>query len=260
VWVDPLTIDVGVRIGIRANRPEVRDALARVFADWLVDDATAPVNFSLRLSEDPRRAHILYWGGCVAARSFDPARMIEALVRHTAINQQLPDGLIAVRSLACVSEGRGAVLVPAPLQDDLLARDRRLRADGMLPTDLPWSWLDVEAGAVVVPSLAGVDDAALARAAALGATGRTERSAARGAHPLERWLFIDYTGESGPLSRASATRAACMQVTGGVDGLDPTLVQRLGVMFARVRGLAMELGFPGSIVRSIRSQGVETVP
>ncbi len=48
-----------------------------------------------------------------------------------------------------------------------------------------------------------------------------------------------------------------MQITDGVDGVDPTLIRRLGSLFERVPGFAMELGFPGSIVGSVTSQGVD---
>lgn len=242
VWVDSCAVDLGrVRSGIRTNGEASAAALARAFRAHVVDDPAAPRNFSVQFSAEPTDAHLLFWGGCVAARSFDPDRITRALVDNLAAHQPPAPGLVWVASLALVKDGR-AVLVPARFHDDLRIVDRQLRAAGFVPVDSPRVLVDLEAGELVVPEVLEVDAAALADAVAGVPRRRVEPTVAYGRYPIERWVFLSYRGAWGPISRAAATRAAALEILEGIEAPDRALVATLAELFTRVRATSM---FPG---------------
>jgi hypothetical protein len=257
VWVDPFTLDFdGLRIGVRSNRAETRDALRVAFGRYVVGDPEAKPNFSVRVTADPKRAHLLHWGGCVVTRSFDADRVVRSLLQHIEVHLDPPDGTIAVRSLPYVGP-HGAILLPAPLDDDLRMRDRRLRDAGYVALDSPRSFVDPVTAELVVTDRLELDRAALAEATDGLPRRRHEPTIEVGRYPIERWMFVDYTGLHGPLSRAGAGRAVAMQLLTDNKNVTAEKLELFAGIFTRARGFAMELGYRGSIVRSVTSQGRE---
>lgn len=154
-----------VRAGIRTNTAPSAVALARGLQAHAVDDPAAPRNFSARFSPDQRDAHLLFWGGCVAARSFDPDRIVRALVDHLTAHLMPPKGLVWINALGFVREGR-AVLMPSSFKDDLRIVDRQIRAGGYVAVDSPRVLVDLASAELVVPDLLETDAGALAKVGA----------------------------------------------------------------------------------------------
>lgn len=251
MWVDSCSIDVGsVRAGLRTNSAAASDALALAFAPLVVDDPDAPGNFSILFSQDPQHAHLLYWGGCVAARSFDPDRLLRALVDHVAAHLEPPSGLVWIQSLAFVRDGR-AVLMPTPLDDDLRIVDRQARAEGLVRLDSPRVLVDLAAGELVVADLLDLDPDELARVADGVPRRRAEPTAPQGRYPIERWVFIDYTRRCGPVGRATATRAAILEVLAGVDAPDKDLLSTVAELFRSTKADSMFPDYPAAILDSL---------
>ena len=234
MWVDSCTIDLdGLRAGIRANTDAAADSLRRLAPHRVVDDPDAPRNFSVQFSPSRDDAHLLFWGGCVAARSFDPHRIVRALVDHLTAHLAPPRGLVWVESRAFVG-AEGVVLMPARLDDDLRIIDRQIRLAGFVPVDSPRSLIDLTTRELVVPDLLGFDRDA-ARAIVRGVvTRRTEPTVDVGRYPLRRWVFIDYTGGSGVISRATATRAAVLEIVAGIEAPSVELLDTVAALFADV--------------------------
>lgn len=235
-------MDLGsVRSGIRTNSHASAAALARALRAHVVDDPAAPRNFSVQYSAEADTAHLLYWGGCVAARSFDPDRIGRALVDHLAAHRTPEPGLVWVSSIPFVHDGR-AVLMPSRFNDDLRIVDRQLRAAGYVGVDAPRALVDLASAEVVVPDLPEVDAAALAEAGAGAPRRRVEPTVPPGRYPIDRWVFLSYQGAWGPISRATAVRAAVLEIVDGIERPDRALLATLGELFGRVRASSM---FPG---------------
>ena len=234
MWVDSCIVDLDrVRAGVRANTRSVAEGVAAGLAARAVDDPRARRNFSLLLAQSPTRAHLLYWGGCVAAKSFDPDRIVRALVDHLAAHLPPPEGLVWISSRAFVHEGR-AVLLPTPLADDLRIVDRQLRLEGYVALDSPRALVDLATGELVVTDLLGPDWAALSAAVEGANRRREEPTVAYGRYPIERWVFIDYSGRWGRISRATATRAAVLEVLDGLDRPTGDLLAHVASLFTRI--------------------------
>jgi hypothetical protein len=239
VWVDSCTVDLGrVRAGVRANTRQAADAIAAALAPRVVDDPAARRNFSLMVSQSPTRAHLLHWGGCVAARAFDPERLVRALVDHLAAHQPPPEGLVWIASRAYVVAGK-AVLLPTPLDDDLRVHDRELRLEGMVALDSPRALIDVRTGELVVEDLLGPDWSAFEDLISASPRRRAEPTVPFGRYPIERWVFIDYSGRWGPISRATAARAAILEILDGVERPTMELFEHMGAIFERVVATSM---------------------
>lgn len=252
MWVDSCSVDLGtVRAGIRTNTTASAAALERAFAPYVVDDDEAPRNFSVRFSTDPKNAHLLFWGGCIAARSFDPARILRALIDHLGAHRRPPEGLVWVSSLAFVAGGR-AVLMPSPFDDDLRIADRQLRQAGWVAVDSPRALVDLRSGELVVAPLLDVDARAVAAATAGVARRRVEPTVPYGRYPIERWVFIDYLNKKwGPISRATATRAAILEILDGIDSPDQELLTIVADMFAKVGAKSMYPSHPRATVDAV---------
>ena len=239
VWVDSCTVDLGrVRAGIRANTRPAADAIAEAMASRAVTDPAAPRNFSLTIAQSSTRAHLLHWGGCVAARAFDPARIVRALVDHLAAHQPPPEGLVWISSRAYVVGGR-AVLLPSPLDDDLRVMDRELRNRGLVALDSPRALVDVRTGELVVEDLLAPNWAAFDGLVASSERRRLEPTVPYGRYPIDRWVFIDYSGRWGRISRATATRAAILEIVDGVERPTVELFEQMGAVFERVVATSM---------------------
>lgn len=239
MWVDSCTVDLGrVRAGIRANTRAAAEATAEALASRVVDDPAARRNFSLMLSQSPSRAHLLYWGGCVAARAFDPQRLLRALVDHLAAHLPPPEGLVWISSRAYVVDGH-AVLLPSPLDDDLRVSDRELRLEGLVAVDSPRALVDLRTGELVVEDLLGADWSAFDDVVADATKRRAEPTVPFGRYPIERWVFIDYSGKWAPITKATATRAAILEILDGVERPTVALFEQIGAIFDRVVATSM---------------------
>jgi len=251
VWVDSCTVDVGnVRAGIRTNSVPVAAALARALRLHVVDDPAAPRNFSVQFSRVADDAHLLFWGGCVAARSFDPDRILRALVDHLGAHREPPPGLVWVNALAYVAPA-GAVLMPSRFSDDLRIVDRQLRAGGYVAVDSPRSLIDLASAELVVPDPLDVDDSALAEAAAVAGRRRAEPTVPPGRYPLDRWVFLDTAGRWATVSRATATRSAILEILEGIDRPDRELMEVVAELFTRVGARSMFPGYTMAMVDAV---------
>lgn len=251
MWVDSCAVDLGpVRAGIRTNTGPSAAALHQALRRHAVDDPLAPKNFSVRFSPTATDAHLLFWGGCVAARSFDPDRIVRSLVDHLSAHRPPPEGLVWVASLPYVRDGR-AVLMPARFNDDLRIVDRQLRQAGYVAVDSPRSLVDLGTGELVVADLVEPESEALARVVEGIVRRRAEPTVALGRYPIERWVFVDYTGRWGPITRASATRAAVLEILGGIDHPDAGLLARVARVFTGVRATSMFPGHPTAMVDAV---------
>ena len=251
MWVDSCTVDLGsLRAGIRVNTEAGAKAVRRALAAHVVDDPLAPKNFSLRFSPTTSDAHLLFWGGCVAARSFDPHRILRSLVDHLSAHRPPPEELVWISSLPYVRDGR-AVLMPSPFKDDLRIVDRQLRTAGYVAVDAPRALVDLVSGELVVTDLVDVDGDALARAADGVVQRRAEPTLAHGRYPIERWVFVDYGGRWGPISRATATRAAVLEILDGIHHPDAELLATVAELFTSIRAASMFPGHSSAMVDAV---------
>ncbi|MGI8686881.1 MAG: hypothetical protein ACR2MO_17630 [Acidimicrobiales bacterium] len=239
-----------MRAGIRTNTEASARAVARALRDHAVDDPAAPRNFSVRFSSRRDDAHLLFWGGCVAARSFDPDRILRSLTDHLGAHLPPPPGLVWVTSLPYVRDGR-AVLLPSRFKDDLRIVDRQLRAAGYVAVDAPRALLDFGSAELVVPDSLHADPGALGAATAGIHRRRPEPTVGFGRYPIERWVFVDNTGQWGPVSRAAATRAAILDIVDGIDAPGPDLVATVANFFTTVRATSMYPGYTMAMVDAV---------
>jgi hypothetical protein len=239
VWVDSCSLDLGrVRAGIRANGARIAAEIARGFRDRTVDDPDVSRNFSVAMSPNPTRAHLLFWGGCVVARSFDPHRIIRSLVDHLAAHTTPPEGAVWISSLPYVRDGRAALL-PYPLKDDLRILDRQLRIEGYVAVDAPRALVDLTTGDLIVADPLRPDWDAMGSATSGVPCRRAEPTVEYGRYPIDRWVFIDYSGKWGSISRATATRAAVLEILGGIESLSMPLLERVASLFERIDASSM---------------------
>ncbi|HET7486624.1 MAG TPA: hypothetical protein VFJ85_01750 [Acidimicrobiales bacterium] len=250
--MDSCTVDLGhVRAGIRANTEGAAAALRRALAPIEVDDPLAPKNFSLAFSRNPTDAHLLFWGGCVAARSFDPDRVVRSLVDHLSAHRPPPEGLVWVTSIPFVGPAGTAVLMPDRYNDDLRIVDRRLRQEGWVPVDAPRALVDLATGELVVADLVEYDREALAAVSEGALRRRAEATVPRGRYPIERWVFVDYTGGWGPIGRGLATRAAVLEIVEGIDHPDVEVVETVSALFTKVAARSMYPGHRSAMVDAV---------
>ena len=251
MWVDSCTLDLGAaRAAVRTTSKNLSDAIRSAFAHLAVDDPNAPNNFSVAFSRTTTDAHLLFWGGCVAARSFDPHRILRSLVDHLTAHRPPPPGTVWVNALGFVKDGR-AVLMPGVFNDDLRVVDRQLRAEGWVAVDGPRALVDLATAELVVTDLIEPDSDALAKAVEGVPQRRAEPTVPHGRYPIDRWVFVDYTGRWGPIGRANATRAAILEIQFGIEHPDPALVGTIASLFATVRAESMFPGYPNATLDSL---------
>jgi hypothetical protein len=238
VWADHFTVDVGrVRVGVRADRAELGELLRAALGPLVVDDADSTPNYAVRFGESSRDFHVLYWGGCMQARSVDPRRVLRALLLHLGAHAHVPDGLLRAHVAVGVRDGR-AVLAPPIHPNELAATVRRLQDRGVTMLDAPFADLDLARREVVVADRFAYDERALDElVAALPPPRRDDPGLPAGRYPIDRWLFFDREGRGvQPISRAAATVAAASAVRRG--NLDD-LLGRLAALTDRVPSFAV---------------------
>lgn len=72
-----------------------------------------------------------------------------------------------------------------------------------------------------------------------------------GRYAMERWVFIDYTGRWGPVSRAVASRAAILQILDGIESPDLELLTTVAELFTTVRATSMYPGYTMALVDAL---------
>lgn len=251
MWVDSCTLDLGpVRAAIRTTSTPLSTAIKAALAHWVVDDPEAPNNFSVAFSRTTTDTHLLFWGGCVAARSFDPDRILRSLVDHLGAHRPPPPGTVWVNALGFVKDGR-AVLMPGVFKDDLRVVDRQVRSAGWVAVDAPRALVDLTTAELVVTDLIEPDADALAKAVDGVPQRRVEPTVPHGRYPIDRWVFVDYTGHWGPIGRANATRAAILEIQFGIEHPDSALVATVAHLFSTVRAESMFPGYPNATLDSL---------
>jgi hypothetical protein len=222
VWADHFTVDVGtVRVGVRADRHDVGEALRRALGSLVVDDSASTPNYSFRFGASSRDFHVLYWGGCMQSRSPDVRRVLRALLLHLAAHANVPAGLLRVKAAAAVKDGQ-VTLAPPLAPNELAATVRRLQDRGVTVLDAPFADIDIDRGELVVADRFEYEPAALASLVdSMPRPRRPDTGLPSGRYPIERWLFFDRSGPgTRDIGRAAATVAAAAAVQGGeADGL-----------------------------------------
>lgn len=176
--------------GIRASTPELLQALRELFAAHLVEDDSAPSNYSLQLPAG-NDFGFLYRSSLADVRTRSSRRLVEALLSHLGFfADEAAGGLVAVDAMPLVSVA-GASLVPWELRPSLANIERSLNRAGYAVADERYALLDPARRELVVGRpLSGLDSNALARAGALGpTTRRPEDTVAPGRYPLRGWVF-----------------------------------------------------------------------
>lgn len=209
-------------------------ALREAFASRIVEDGERPANYSMRLSDDPSRFHVLLRNSCLVVASPDARRVVLALLRHLADHAGAPEHTLAVQALALVRDGR-ATLVPTLLEDDLRSSSRALADAGIQLLDSVSVHVDVDAAEVVVGAGLDVHDAGIAKVLDLaGAPRRTDPPVPAGRYPIKQWAMMELWSEPGAYSRATATRRAALLLRGGPEAGGPGTMAGLAALFARV--------------------------
>lgn len=140
----PLAVQVGdLRIGVRAQDQESQVWLTALLAPLVVDDQDVSANYSLRRSNDPRALHLLYWGGCLVARSRTEDELVRALDAH--LGGHTPPPPTAVRLDAIALRRGDDVVVLTHVDPTFVAKVLgRLRDPEVHVEVRPWVDVDAE--------------------------------------------------------------------------------------------------------------------
>lgn len=198
MWAASDTYNVGGRrVRVRAGSLEAATAVRRTLVPHpAVDDRHAPYDLSVRL-EPPalgrnEHFHLLYAGGCLAARSRDPMRILRVLRAHAEAGLAEEDERhLHIRGIALAGT-RGAALLPVDLRVEILALERRLAAAGLRVIDAPHATFDLHSGELLVlerPDVPGdvVRDLTLN-------VGDDDGPAPPGRHQLRGWMVDGLRG------------------------------------------------------------------
>ena len=104
---------------LEAGDEALASAMRETFASMLIEDQPRPANYSLRLSDDPDRFHVLQRNSCLVVASPDARRVVWALLRHLAdhVDPETPP-IVSVQALALLRDGE-VTLVPTLVEDHL---------------------------------------------------------------------------------------------------------------------------------------------
>lgn len=228
---EAFTVRIADRDVSLRTSPSLTDGLREVLREHVVDvdPATVPAHFSAYVPGDPRELNRLYHGFCPLTRSVDPARVLRSLVDHAAMALPPAEGTVSAYVRAAIIDGQRAVLLPHAFDRVLQRYDARLRVDGVVLTDAPVLGIDIDRREVVLSDRLGLGGALDALAADLP-TRRSEPPPPAGRYPIERWWFMWFIGQPGPLSRAQATRRAAQAMDPGRD-LDADVLHHISTLF-----------------------------
>lgn len=239
----------GLRIGVRSSSPELTAALGGVLHAWSVDDPEIGPNYSLHLSIDPARHHLLFRGACVEVRTPDPGRAIGALLRHLRPPVTGP-GLASFTAVALVRDGR-ATIVDEAFRASVVRGERRLADLGYRRSDAREVVIDTGSGDVVVVPDPEIDRAALGHLlGALPPTRRADPPVQSGRYPIKAWVFPGSSGDQGPSAPVAAYRAlAWLKTHEGVLG---DLTDALLPQFTETRRVSADPERIGPLVDVLR--------
>lgn len=121
----------------------------------MVEDLDVPPNYSVRVSDDPKVLHLLYWGGCLVARCRTGDELIAAIDAHLGGHGPVPSGAVRFSGLV-LRRGADAVLLTHVDQQFGAKLGGRLRADGISIDVRPWIDVQADSIAVVPPGSVGL--------------------------------------------------------------------------------------------------------
>lgn len=128
----------------------------------MVEDPEVPPNYSVRVSDDPKVLHLLYWGGCLVARCRTEDQLIAAIDAHLAGHGPVPDGAVRFSGLA-LRRGSAAVLLTHVDQQFGAKLGGRLRGDGVSVDVRPWIDVLAETLELLPPGSVGLSAPGVAR-------------------------------------------------------------------------------------------------
>lgn len=118
-------------------------------------DPDAPANYSVRVSDDPKVLHLLYWGGCLVARCRTQDDLIAAIDAH--LGGHGPASAGAGRLSGLVLRRGGDAIVLAQVDQSYGAKlEGRLRQDGVAVDVRPWIDVDVADLTLLPPGTVGL--------------------------------------------------------------------------------------------------------
>ena len=243
-----------MHVGIRSATAAV-DALVReLLQAYIVDLEGAPANYSLLVREagvgrrPTRPVHQLFRSYSPVARSRNPGRVVDALLRHLgAVAHPPPDDLLTVRAMPLIAGDR-AMLVPIEVLRDLKTIQPHLRRAGLREVDVPYATLDPTTTALVVPAH-GLDlgPAALTELHELDRSdGFGDPPVAAGRYPVAGWAF--FAGDpTGPMSVERARLWAYPTVVGGARRGVPATLGHLDRLLAGTTAMSVTPSQPALV-------------
>lgn len=141
-WASGFTVDVGVvDIGVRTTIG-LDQGLRQALAPITVDDHSEAVSLSLRRAEKEGGFHLLFWGGCPAVRTRDPARLSGSFLAHLGCHQE-PGGSLRTFQTA-VQRADGGIVIFPPIRGAIPTVEQRLRSAGAIVSDWPYSDIHID--------------------------------------------------------------------------------------------------------------------
>lgn len=139
-----------MRIGIRADSVDRNGWLRELLAEYVVEDDDIAPNYSVSVSHDRSQLNLLYWGGCLVARTRELEDLVDAIAVHLGGHRRPPTGVVRFAGSVIGDQSRAAALVGV---DHVLASRvaGRLGGRAVAVTVAPWVDVDVAAQAVVLP-------------------------------------------------------------------------------------------------------------
>lgn len=172
----------------------------------MVHDPTVGANYSLHLSMDPARHHLLFRGACVEVRTPDPERALGALLRHLQPPVTGP-GLASLTAVALVRHGR-ATIVDEAFRAAVVNGERRLTDLGYHRSDAREVAIDAQAGEAVVAPGREIDRSAFGHVlGALPPRRRADPAVRPGRYPIEAWIFPGSSGQEALTAPIATYRA-----------------------------------------------------
>ena len=238
-------------MGVRTNVASAGSRLRRALARYVDDSLEVPPNFSLQLAEKAGDFHFLYWGRCAVSRTLDTERILRSLLTFLAAHGHAGPGVLKVRTLALVRNGR-AVLCPPGLKGSLTGLEPMLVRRGFAVVDGPWALVDVARAELLVAGIGlDIDRAPLDEIVATAPKGRFSPSVPSGRYPLAAWAFADPDSTTdGPVGRAQATVRALSLMPPEMSP-PPDLVASMGELFAHVPARTLPMKVPQALVDAL---------
>jgi hypothetical protein len=228
VWAASSTFHIGPHLlGVRSDSEWLDGLIRRALAEHHVPDVEAPANFSVVVPRDDsgsaaKGLNMLYEGHTNLVRSRHAGRVLRALFQH--LSKHVPSesgGYLRVSDLALVRDNR-SILVPRNIVTWMDQLAPRLNRAGWQFVDQPWSTIDLETGALVVPPATLEVDASWEAEISAVQSGREPGPVAPGRYRLSGWGV--YSVEEKVMSRAAGVASTIAKVLNPLDfGVRDTL-------------------------------------